>query len=109
MSTFWALKRVCARALRRRSGVSRPLELSAMRTPHQFGDSELSAPTGTERLQTLDRRRPFAAVTSLTLDHTKPRFAHLNPDRHSSFDGDIEFQIIYGMRPTFDIDVFERT
>jgi hypothetical protein len=41
-------------------------------------------------------------------DHAKPRFAHLNPDRHKSFDGNIGFQIIYGKRPTFDIDVFER-
>jgi hypothetical protein len=96
------------RALRRRSGVSRPLELTAMRTPHQLGDSELSAPKGTERLQTLDRRRPFAAVSTFTSDHTKPRFGHLNPDRHNSFDGNIGFPIICGKRPTFDIDVFGR-
>jgi hypothetical protein len=42
----------------------------------------------------------------LTFDHIKPRFAHLNPVRHNSFDADIGFQIIYGKRPNFDIDVF---
>jgi hypothetical protein len=102
-------KRVCVRALRRRSGVSRRLELTAMRAAHPFGDRELSAPHGTERLRPLDRWRPFAAVSTFTFDHTKPRFAHLNPDRHNSFDGNICVPIICGKRPTFDIDVFERT
>jgi hypothetical protein len=100
-------KRVCARASPS-PGASRPLELTAVRTPHQCGGSEFSAPKGTERLRTFDRWRPFVAVSTLTFDHTKPRFAHLNPDRHSSFDGGIGFQIIYGKGPTFDIDVFGR-
>jgi len=35
-------------------------------------------------------------VSSLTSDHAKPRLAHLKSDCHSSFDGNIGFQISYG-------------
>jgi hypothetical protein len=101
-------KRVCVCALRRRSGVSRRRELTAVRIPHQFGDRELSAPKATERLRTLDRWRPFAVVSSFTFDHTKPRFGHLHPIRTTQFDGDVGFPIIYGKRPTFYIDDFVR-
>jgi len=41
-----------------------------------------------------------ADVSILTSDHAKPRLAHLHPDCHSSFDGDIKFQTIYGKRLT---------
>jgi len=74
-----------------------------------IGNSEFSASKGTERLQTLDRWKLFAAVSSLTVDHTNPRLAQLKPDWHSSFDGDIRFQMIYGKRQTIDLRDFGRS
>jgi len=71
-----------------------------------IGNSEFSASKGTERLQTLDRWKLFAAVSSLTVDHTNPRLAQLKPDWHSSFDGGIPLQIIYGDRRTIGIGIF---
>jgi len=35
-------------------------------------------------------------VSRLTFDHANPRLAHLKSDCHSSFDGNIGFQISYG-------------
>jgi len=39
-----------------------------------------------------------AEVSILTSVHTNPRLAHLKPDSHTSFAGNIGFQMIYGKK-----------